>query len=141
MRFYGFIACFVLVVSAFIGCTSDGGSEPLAGIEIGNPALALTANFSVDYAEVEPGSLRKQDKDEEPVLLDTFSMDLAEVRSFSSYYVAVSVDPTEGLAIWPDEDAPEEVETETEEFGEEDSKNDEPAGNEGVKGTVVDAKV
>ena len=41
----------------------------------------------------------------------------------------------------PDEDAPEEVETETEEFGKEDSKNDEPAGNEGVKGTVVDAKV
>lgn len=107
MRFYGFIACFVLVLSFFIGCTSDGGSEPLAGIEIGNPALALTADFSVDYAEVEPGSLRKQAKDEEPVLLDSFAMDMSEVRSFSSYYVAVSVDPTEGLAIWPDEDSPE----------------------------------
>lgn len=107
MRFYGFIACFLLVVSVFIGCSSGGGSEPLAGIEIGNPALALTADFSVDYSEIEPGSLRKKSEEEEPVLLDSFAMDLSEVRSFSSYYVAVSVDPTEGLAIWPDEDAPE----------------------------------
>ena len=51
MRFYGFLACPVLAASLLIGCSSDGGSESLAGIEIGNPAFALTADFSVDYTE------------------------------------------------------------------------------------------
>ena len=108
MRFNGFLAFLALVVSFFIGCSSDGGSEPLSGIEIGNPALALTADFSVDYAEVVPGSLRKQAKDEEPVLLDSFAMELVEVRSYSSYYVAVSNDIKEkGRPVWPSEDVPE----------------------------------
>ena len=109
MRFYGFIACFVLAVSVFIGCSSGGGSEPLAGIEIGNPALALTADFSVDYSEVETKSLKKPAAKDEPMLLDSFSMALSEVRSYSSYYVAVTIDPTEGLPLWPYEDEPEAV--------------------------------
>ena len=109
MRFYGFIACFMLAVSVFIGCSSGGGSEPLAGIEIGNPALALTADFSVDYSEVETKSLKKSAAKDEPMLLDSFSMALSEVRSYSSYYVAVSIDPTEGLPLWPYEDDPDAV--------------------------------
>ena len=109
MRFYGYIACFMLAVSTFIGCSSGGGSEPLAGIEIGNPALALTADFSVDYSEVETNSLKKSAAKDEPMLLDSFSMELSEVRSYSSYYVAVTIDPTEGLPLWPYEDNPDEV--------------------------------
>jgi len=109
MRFYGFIACFLLVVSVFIGCSSGGGSEPLAGIEIGNPALALTADFSVDYSAVETKALKKSAAKDEPMLLDSFSMALSEVRSYSSYYVAVSIDPAEGLPLWPYEDDPEMV--------------------------------
>ena len=107
MRFYGFLACSVLAVSLLVGCSSGGGSETLAGIEIGNPALALTADFSVDYAEVVPGSLRKQAKEEkEPVLLDSFTMTLTEVLTYSSYYVAVSPEVKEnGLPVWPEEDA------------------------------------
>jgi hypothetical protein len=99
----------MLAVSVFIGCSSGGGSEPLAGIEIGNPALALTADFSVDYSEIETKSLKKSAGKNEPMLLDSFSMALSEVRSYSSYYVAVTIDPTEGLPLWPYEDEPEAV--------------------------------
>lgn len=109
MRFNGFLALLALVVSFFIGCSSGGGSEPLAGIEIGNPALALTADFSVDYSEVAPYSLKKSAAKDEPMLLDSFSMALSEVRSYSSYYVASTADPTKGVQLWPYEDDPDEV--------------------------------
>jgi hypothetical protein len=92
---------------AVVGCSSGGNSDPIAGIEIGNPALALTADFSVDYSEIETNALKKSAAKDEPMLLDSFSMSLFEVRSYSSYYVAVSIDPTEGLPLWPEEDAPE----------------------------------
>lgn len=92
---------------AVVGCSSGGNSDPIAGIEIGNPALALTADFSVDYSEIETNALKKSAAKDEPMLLDSFSMSLFEVRSYSSYYVAVSVNPTEGLPLWPEEDAPE----------------------------------
>lgn len=107
MRFGWSIAGLVLAMMVFVGCSNDKASDTVAGIEIGNPALALTADFSVDYSEVEQGSLKKSVEKDEPVLLDSFSMNLSEVRSFSSYYTAVSINPTEGLPIWPEEDSPE----------------------------------
>ena len=106
MRFSIFVTGCLLAVIALVGCTSNSHSD-VAGIEIGNPALALTADFSVDYSEVSPNALLKSAEKDEPVLLDSFSTTLFEVRSYSSYYVAVSIDPTEGMPIWPDEDAPE----------------------------------
>ena len=109
MRFlWPTVAC-ALGLFMLVGCSSGGSSEPLAGIEIGNPALALTADFSVDYSEVEANSLKKSAAKDEPMLLDSFSMALSEVRSYSSYYVAVSIDPTEGLPLWPYEDDPNAV--------------------------------
>ena len=107
MRFGWSIVGLLLTVSVFVGCSSGEKSEPIAGIEIGNPALALTAAFSVDYSEVESYTLKKSAAEDEPMLLDSFSMNLSEVRSFSSYYVAVSIDPKEGLPVWPEEDAPD----------------------------------
>ena len=107
MRFGWSIVGLLLTVSVFVGCSSGEKSEPIAGIEIGNPALALTAAFSVDYSEVESYTLKKSAAKDEPMLLDSFSMNLSEVRSFSSYYVAVSIDPKEGLPVWPEEDAPD----------------------------------
>ena len=107
MRFGWSIAGLVLAMIVFVGCSNDKAPDTVAGIEIGNPALALTADFSVDYSEVEQGSLKKSVEKDEPVLLDSFSMNLSEVRSFSSYYTAVSINPTEGLPIWPEEDSPE----------------------------------
>jgi hypothetical protein len=107
MRFVWSIVGCVLGLLAVVGCSSGGNSDPIAGIEIGNPALALTADFSVDYSDVESRALKKSAADDEPMLLDSFSMALSEVRSYSSYYVAVSIDPTEGLPLWPEEDAPE----------------------------------
>ena len=107
MRFVWSIVCCVLGMLAVVGCSSGGNSDPIAGIEIGNPALALTADFSVDYSEIETNALKKSAAKDEPMLLDSFSMSLFEVRSYSSYYVAVTIDPTEGLPIWPEEDAPE----------------------------------
>ena len=104
MRFSSFVAGSLLAMFALAGCSSDGHSD-VAGIEIGNPALALTADFSVDYTEVSPNPLLKSASKDEPVLLDSFSFSLFEVRSYSSYYVAVSIDPIEGVPIWPDEDA------------------------------------
>jgi len=107
MRFVWSIVCCVLGMLAVVGCSSNGNSDPIAGIEIGNPALALTADFSVDYSEIETNALKKSAAKDEPMLLDSFSLSLFEVRSYSSYYVAVSIDPTEGLPLWPEEDAPE----------------------------------
>ncbi|MBO4436724.1 MAG: carbohydrate binding domain-containing protein [Fibrobacter sp.] len=107
MRLVWSIVCCVLGMLAVIGCSSGGNSDPIAGIEIGNPALALTADFSVDYSEIETNALKKSAAKDEPMLLDSFSMSLFEVRSYSSYYVAVSVNPTEGIPLWPEEDAPE----------------------------------
>ena len=107
MRFGWSIAGLMLAMIVFVGCSNDKAPDTVAGIEIGNPALALTADFSVDYSEVEQGSLKKSVEKDEPVLLDSFSMNLSEVRSFSSYYTAVSINPTEGLPIWPEEDSPE----------------------------------
>ena len=107
MRLVWSIVCCVLGMLAVVGCSSGGNSDPIAGIEIGNPALALTADFSVDYSEIETNALKKSAAKDEPMLLDSFSMSLFEVRSYSSYYVAVSVNPTEGLPLWPEEDAPE----------------------------------
>ena len=109
MRLVWSIVCCVLGMLAVVGCSSGGNSDPIAGIEIGNPALALTADFSVDYSEVETHALKKSAADDEPMLLDSFSMALSEVRSYSSYYVAVSIDPTEGLPLWPYEDDSSEV--------------------------------
>ena len=109
MRFVWSIVGCVLGLLAVVGCSSGGNSDPIAGIEIGNPALALTADFSVDYSEVETHALKKSAADDEPMLLDSFSMALSEVRSYSSYYVAVSIDPTEGLPLWPYEDDSSEV--------------------------------
>ena len=107
MRFlWPTVAC-AMGLLLLAGCNSGGSSEPLAGIEIGNPALALTADFSVDYSEVETHALKKSAAKDEPMLLDSFSMALSEVRSYSSYYVAVSINPTEGLPLWPYEDSPE----------------------------------
>ena len=107
MRLVWSIVCCVLGMLAVVGCSSGGNSDPIAGIEIGNPALALTADFSVDYSEIETNALKKSAAKDEPMLLDSFSLSLFEVRSYSSYYVAVSIDPTEGLPLWPEEDAPE----------------------------------
>jgi len=109
----GYLAC--LWGAMFVlGCSE---SKDSAGIEIGNPslassdtvavALALTADFSVDYADVEKAALAKEAAEDEAVLLDSFSMSLFEVRSYSSYYVGVSFDPTEGLLVWPYEESPE----------------------------------
>lgn len=108
MKFCGVFVGFFLMLLAVVGC-SDESSEPVAGIEIGNPALAFTADFTVDYSEVEKTSLAKSAAKDEPVLLDSFTLDLHGIRSYSSYYVSVSIDPVAGLQLWPYESAPEAV--------------------------------
>ena len=62
MRFVWSIVVCVMGLLAVVGCSSGGNSDPIAGIEIGNPALALTADFSVDYSEVEKNALLKVSK-------------------------------------------------------------------------------
>jgi len=104
MRFAGFKFGFVLAVAiaamVFVACSD----KEVAGIEIGNPSLAFTADFSVDYSQVSGNSLAKAASDNEPLLLDSFDLDFYEVRSYSSYYEAVSIDMSSGVPLWPDED-------------------------------------
>ncbi len=104
MRFVGFRFGFLFVVACaamvFVACSD----KKVSGIEIGNPSLAFTADFSVDYAQVSNGSLAKAASDNEPLLLDSFALDFYQVRSYSSYYVAVNIDMSSGVQIWPDDD-------------------------------------
>lgn len=121
MRFLKFIAGLVIGGALFIGCSSD---NTLAGIEIGNPevakneSLALKADFSIDYVEVDRSvksnkkalarvaPFAKDAAKDEPVLIDTLNLTITEVRSFCSFYVGVSVLPAQGLIVWPYEDNP-----------------------------------
>lgn len=104
MRILNSIVGCLLCSLVLVGCAD----KTTAGIEIGNPeiALALTADFSVDYSDGETAVLSKSAAKNEAVLLDEFSLQLTQVRSFSSYYVNVSVDPALGLQLWPYEDSP-----------------------------------
>ena len=117
MRFLKSIVGCCLCAIVLIGCSD---SKDAAGIEIGNPALAnedtivkppvalaLTADFSVDYDDVK--ALAKGAAKDEPVLLDSFSMALTQVRSYSSYYVSINFDATQGLPLWPEENAMDAV--------------------------------
>lgn len=113
---------------SFVACSND---KSMAGIEIGNPELAdadttekdttvkdtaekkqpalpLVAAFSIDYSDASSQAFAKKAAQEEPMLLDSFSLVLTQVRSFSSYYTSVSIDPVLGLQLWPYEDSPEE---------------------------------
>ena len=107
MRFaefkFGYAVAVACVAMAFVACSKD--DESVAGIEIGNPSLAFTADFSVDYSQVETNSLSKTSAaKDEPLLLDTFALEFFEVRSYSSYYVPVSIDVARGVQLWPGED-------------------------------------
>ncbi len=115
MRFFLNIttaACLSLAGMMMVGCSDHG---PSAGIEIGNPTiqpegLALTADFSVDYSEVEAVSLRKSAPQDEPVVLDSFALDLIGVHTYASYYIYMpDYKPVDGMQVWPSsaEDAAE----------------------------------
>jgi hypothetical protein len=88
---------------ALVACGTEG-SDPQTGIEIGNPSVGLAAQFVLDYGEPDYASLAalaKLPSASEPVLVSELSLGLAEVRHFSSYYVALPVDPLQGLRVWP----------------------------------------
>lgn len=110
MRFFLNIASVVClcIAAVTVACTEGngtGGSDSdVSGIEIGNPTLALTAGFSVDYSDVESASLRKEAPQGEPVVLDSFTMKLTSVRTYSSYYTYMpTYNAKEGLQVWPKE--------------------------------------
>lgn len=115
------VAGLALLVGVLSGCSED----KTAGIEIGNPNLAdsshvdvpkepvvvtgipLTADFTVDYADLEPASstksLLKAASEDEPVLLDSFDLNLTEVRTYASYYKYMDdYDATKGMRVWPE---------------------------------------
>ncbi len=120
MRFFlsiAFFACLALTGVSLVGCTGgDSPSNPngnTAGIEIGNPTLALTADFTVDYSDVETVVLKKSILEDEPVVLDSFALDLTEVRTFASYYMYMpSYNAVEGMKVWPVSEKAEEQDDE-----------------------------
>lgn len=106
-----------MTVVSLVACSED---KSTAGIEIGNPeiadidtvtkpqpALPLVAEFTVDYSETATEALAKSADKDEAFLLDTFTLTLTEIRSFSSYYTSISVDPVLGLQMWPYESNPD----------------------------------
>lgn len=126
MKFFLPIAMIAACAFSALSLVACSKEDSTAGIEIGNPnladqdtvasdtaikkqpALPLVADFSVDYSEISKKGLAKAVPQDEPVLLDSFALVLTEVRSFSSYYSSVSVDPVLGLQLWPYEDDPDE---------------------------------
>lgn len=107
MRFWQALSGIFLGCFAFLlGCSTESSDPQVSGIEIGNPALALTADFSIDYSDPSEAVALAKDLSDEPVIIDAFSLALTELRSFSSYYVSVSVDPVLGFQLWPYETDP-----------------------------------
>lgn len=99
-----------LISSSSLSSSSSSSSNSSSSDVAPEPqvVLALTADFSVDYDDVvHAPSLAKKAAKDEPVLLDSFAMTLSEVRTYSSYYEAVTIDPTEGLPVWPAENSPD----------------------------------
>ena len=114
------IAFYALVALSLAACSND---RTTAGIEIGNPSIAdndttakdtltkhqpelpLVADFSVDYADVSPKALAKSASQDEPVLLDTFSLVLTKLYSFASYYYLrppeYDMEMGNALRLWP----------------------------------------
>ena len=81
MRFWQALSGIFLGCTAFfLGCSSENSDSKVSGIEIGNPALALTADFSIDYSTPTEKILTK-DLSKEPVRIDRFSLALTELRS------------------------------------------------------------
>ena len=88
--------------------TTPKDTPPKDSVIKKQPALPLVADFSVDYSSEAPKVLAKTSEQKEPVKLDTFSLTLTNVRSYSSYYTSISVDPILGLQLWPYENNPTE---------------------------------
>jgi hypothetical protein len=91
----------LLVVFWFllVGLLSACDSRPTAGIEVGNPEVALTTTFTLDYGEKDYSVLARSS--ENILELNKFPFSLSEVRTYSSYYVFLEWNPTDGLPIWP----------------------------------------
>ncbi len=71
----------VLVAVLFFACSSENGDK-ISGIEIGNPSLAITADFSVDYENADFVLAKK----EESFLVDSFALALSAAQAYFSYY-------------------------------------------------------
>lgn len=103
-RFFSF--CLFGLAIIFNGCSTK---EPATtGIEIGNPSIAFTASFLIDYGSqpVTTPLLAKMPSANELMIIENLRLDLTSIRSYSSYYVYVTTDPLEGLLLWPYESMP-----------------------------------
>ncbi len=89
----------LLALSWLVSCTEPRQS----GIEVGNPTLTVSAEFSV--ADGEPSYIPLS-KATVAVANEEFhwtelSLPLSQVRYFASYYYYVPTDPNEGTQLWP----------------------------------------
>jgi len=78
--------------------------------EVASTTLPLTACFVVDYDGVAAGALAKVAATEKPVVLDSFGLDLVNVRTYNSMYNHVlDTFNLRGMTVWPYEGAEDEV--------------------------------
>lgn len=104
-------AFFPLMAAAAIaliaGCSSPSDGNKSAGIEIGNPSLAFSAHFVVDYnsSDSDFTFIRTLSKTsataENSFIVDDFHLNLTRLSAYSSYYIYVNFDVTQGLLLWP----------------------------------------
>ncbi|MCQ2106075.1 MAG: carbohydrate binding domain-containing protein [Fibrobacter sp.] len=129
MRFFLSIVSFACLASVGLLSVACSDDKNTAGIEIGNPSIAdkdtipdtpivvppvedvpvalpLTAEFTVDYSDVESVKvakvLSKSAAKDEPLLLDSFALQLHSVRTYASYYIWFpDYNAVEGMQVWP----------------------------------------
>jgi len=78
--------------------------------EMASTTLPLTACFVVDYGKGTAGVLAKVAASEKPIVLDSFGLDLVNVRTYNSTYSHVlDTFNLRGMTVWPYEGAENEV--------------------------------
>lgn len=96
-----------VAIALIAGCSSPSDGNKSAGIEIGNPSLAFSAHFVVDYNSSDSDftfikTLSKASATaENSFVVDDLHLNLMRLSAYSSYYIYVNFDITQGLLLWP----------------------------------------
>lgn len=74
--------------------------DSVAGIEVGNPEVAFSTSFVLDYGE-KNYSVLELSSVQNILILDDLPLFLKEVKVYASYYIYVKIDQLDGSLVWP----------------------------------------